>query len=101
MMKASDSYAQAGPVRQSAQVEATRPMALKEDDPSCISAEVPDWSRELPRRFWDPGRKLLRAMRRYQSWRNRGGSVASLLCKWFVLHHRFWSVVTGADIPLG
>jgi serine O-acetyltransferase len=23
-----------------------------------------------------------------------------VLCKWFVLRHRFWSVVTGADIPL-
>jgi serine O-acetyltransferase len=24
-----------------------------------VSAEIPDWRRERPRRFWDPGRKLL------------------------------------------
>jgi serine O-acetyltransferase len=73
----------------------------REDDAETIvSAEVPDWSRENPRQFWDPGRKLLLAIRRYQYWRHRQGPVARLLCKWFVLRHRFWSVVTGADIPL-
>lgn len=65
-----------------------------------VSAEVPDWSRESPRRFWDPGRKLLLAIRRYQYWRNRGGIVSALLCKWLVLRYRFWSVVSGAEIPL-
>jgi serine O-acetyltransferase len=65
-----------------------------------VSAEVPDWSREEPQRFWDPGRKLLLAIRRYQYWRARGGIIASGLCKWLVLRHRFWTVVTGADIPL-
>jgi len=70
------------------------------DGASCISAEAPDWSREHPRQFWDPGRKLLRAMRRYQYWRDRRGGVARLLCKWLVLRHRFWSAVTGAEIPL-
>jgi serine O-acetyltransferase len=65
-----------------------------------ISAEIPDWSREKPRRFWDPGRKLLSAIRHYQYWSNKGGIVSAVLCKWLVLCHRFWSVVTGADIPL-
>jgi serine O-acetyltransferase len=65
-----------------------------------VSAESADWTREAPRRFWDPGRKLLLAMRRYQYWRGRGGPVAAMLCNWLVLRHRFWSVVTGADIPL-
>jgi serine O-acetyltransferase len=67
---------------------------------SRVSAEIPDWSREQPRRFWDPGRKLLRAIRRYQHWQDRGGPLAPLACKWYVLCHRLWSVVTGADIPL-
>ena len=31
---------------------------------------------------------------------NQGGPVAGLACKMIVLRHRFWSVVTGADIPL-
>jgi serine O-acetyltransferase len=65
-----------------------------------VSAETPDWSREDPRGFWDPSRKLLRAVRRYQYWQNRGGISSSFFCNWFVLTHRFWSVITGADIPL-
>jgi serine O-acetyltransferase len=65
-----------------------------------ISAELADWDREKPGRFWDPGAKLLLAMRRYQRWREGGGWASGLICKWLVLRHRFWSVVTGADIPL-
>jgi serine O-acetyltransferase len=65
-----------------------------------VSAEQPDWDREKPGRFWDPGPKLLLAIRRYQRWRKGGGWASGLICKWLVLRHRFWSVVTGADIPL-
>jgi serine O-acetyltransferase len=65
-----------------------------------VSADIPDWTRETPRQFWDPGRQLLRAIRRYQHWRDRPGAIGRLACKWLVLRHRFWSVVTGADIPL-
>ena len=39
-------------------------------------------------------------MRRYQMWRNKSGFVAVPLCKLLVIRHRFWSVVTGAEIPL-
>lgn len=60
-----------------------------------ISAEIPDWSRESPQRPWDPGRKLLRALRDHARARNR------LMRQLAVLRHRFWSVVTGAEIPLG
>jgi serine O-acetyltransferase len=28
--------------------------------------EQPDWTREKPRRFWDPSRKLLKTIRQYQ-----------------------------------
>jgi serine O-acetyltransferase len=65
-----------------------------------VSAESPEWSREKPQRFWDPGRKLLLAIRRYQYWHKRKGFIPACLCKWFLLRHRFWSVVTGADIPV-
>src|ERR1700730_6712039 len=65
-----------------------------------ISAEVPDWTRETPQQFWDPGRKLLLTVRRYQYWRQKPGIIATGFCKIVVLRHRFWSVVTGADIPL-
>src|SRR5580704_12821780 len=64
------------------------------------STETADWTRETPRQFWDPGRKLLRTIRRYQHWRAQAGPVGAVLCKWLVLRHRLWSVVTGADIPL-
>jgi serine O-acetyltransferase len=65
-----------------------------------VSADVADWSRETPQNFWDPGRKLLLAIRRYQYWHQREGLTANLLCKLLILRHRFWSVMTGADIPL-
>lgn len=54
----------------------------------------PDWSRERPTRLWDPSRRLLRSIRRWQAARG------PLSRRWWVLHHRFWSMVTGADIPL-
>ena len=65
-----------------------------------ISADIPDWTRENPRQFWDPGRKLLLTIRRYQMWCNKTGFVAASVCKLLVIRHRFWSVVTGAEIPL-
>ena len=65
-----------------------------------VSADVPDWSREKPRGFWDPSRKLLLTIRSYQHWSSMTGLFPALLGKWAVFRHRFWSVVTGADIPL-
>jgi serine O-acetyltransferase len=72
----------------------------KISDGQDVSAEVPDWRRERSQRFWDPGRKLLLAIRRYQNWRTKRGAAAVFVCKWLVLRHRFWCAVTGADIPL-
>lgn len=65
-----------------------------------ISAEIPDWSREAPRRLWDPPRRLLKSLRRYQAWRERHGPLAAGVRYLSVIEHRFWSAVTGADIPL-
>lgn len=64
-----------------------------------ISALEPDWGREKPVRFWDPGRKLLASIRCYQK-NKKKGFFFKLICIITVLQHRFWSVVTGADIPL-
>ena len=71
-------------------------------DSSCrdqFSWDVPDWRREQPVRFWDPSRKLLKAIRDYQRIHKRGalGRWLSTTC---VLRYRFWSEVSGADIPL-
>jgi len=59
-----------------------------------ISAEIADWPRERRRPGeWNPGKKLLASIRDYQ--RHRG-----FRRKLAVLRHRFWSAVTGADIPI-
>lgn len=63
-----------------------------------VSATEPDWSREAPRLFWDPSRRLLRAIRDYQALEGR--PLAALRRKLVSVRHRFWSVVAGADIPL-
>ena len=60
----------------------------------------PDWSIEAPSRFWDPSRRLLRSIRDYAKARKRRGPFARLESKIAVIRHRFWSIVTGADIPL-
>jgi serine O-acetyltransferase len=60
-----------------------------------VSATEADWSREA-KAFgaWDPSRSLLASIRAYQ----RSGDAVTR--NFAVLRHRFWSIVTGADIPL-
>jgi len=70
------------------------------DESSQISTTEPDWSREQSDRWWSPPEQLLKSIRKYQAWQKKTGIVSSLMCKFYVLKHRFWSVVTGADIPL-
>jgi serine O-acetyltransferase len=66
-----------------------------------VSAREPDWTREAKRRFeWAPSRSLLAAIRAYQRQQGRRGPLAALRRRLAVLRHRFWSVVTGADIPV-
>jgi len=64
-----------------------------------ISATEPDWSRESLEQWWDPGKQLLKSIRGYQTWQQRGW-WGQILRRYYVLCHRFWSVVAGADIPL-
>lgn len=64
-----------------------------------ISSTDPDWSREYYRPFsWAPSRALLRSIRSYQ--KAPAGLRGALTRKLAVLRHRFWSIVTGADVPL-
>jgi serine O-acetyltransferase len=65
-----------------------------------VSATVPDMTRETPTCFWDPSRKLLKAIRDYQAARDASGLTAPLRKRYATLRHRFWSVVTGAEIEL-
>lgn len=66
-----------------------------------ISAEQPDWSRERKRAFaWDPPRALLASFRSYQRHKRSPRLLSPIMSRIAVLRHRFWSVVTGAEIPL-
>ncbi len=65
-----------------------------------VSASEPDWSREKLHRWWDPARQLIKSIRDYQGWQKKGGILGFCFRKVNVLQHRFWSAVTGADIPL-
>lgn len=65
-----------------------------------ISAQVPDWSREKKERFWDPSRALIAAIRSYQRHAAGVGPLAALGRFFAKCRHHFWSIVTGADIPL-
>jgi serine O-acetyltransferase len=65
-----------------------------------ISAAEPDWSREARTAFWQPSRALLQSIRAYQRHAGSRAPLAVLARQVAVLRHRFWSVVTGADIPL-
>ena len=69
-------------------------------DPNVIDWSTPMWDREKPRRFWDPGRKLLKTIREYQSLKQSRNPLNLIRIKLCVIRHRFWSVVTGAEIDL-
>jgi serine O-acetyltransferase len=68
---------------------------------SSISHTEPDWNREkrIPGRY-EPAKHLLSTIRRYQELRNNGGFAGRIIRPFVVLQYRFWSAVTGADIPL-
>jgi serine O-acetyltransferase len=68
--------------------------------PPALSAREPDWSREEPRGWWDPSRQLLASIRDHQRAVERGGALGFVGKRLAVLRHRFWSVVSGADIPV-
>lgn len=62
---------------------------------------APDWSLERKPFFaWDPPRSLIASIRSYERNPPGRGPVALLARKLAVFRHRFWSAVTGADIPL-
>lgn len=64
------------------------------------SAREPDWDCERVTRFWDPGPKLVRSIRRWQAARTRGGLEGQIRARLWSLNHAWWSLVTQCDIPL-
>ncbi|MBO9582352.1 MAG: serine acetyltransferase [Sphingobium sp.] len=65
-----------------------------------ISAEVPDWSREKKVLRWDPSKSLIASIRSYQRHEGRSGLLAMLGRRYANYRHRFWTIVTGANIPI-
>jgi len=65
-----------------------------------VSASVADWSRESKRAaHWAPSRSLLASIRAYQ--RAAAPGLVNAMRRWVAKQrHRFWSLVTGADVPL-
>lgn len=60
-----------------------------------------NWTREHKPCFaWQPSRSLLNTIRLYQKYDVSHSPLAWAIKKYAVVCHRFWSVVTGADIPL-
>lgn len=79
-------------------MKADRPATFRED----ISAMQADWSREAKATWhWYPSRSLLASLRAYEKVRHATRIDLVILRRLITLRHRFWSVVTGADIPLG
>lgn len=71
------------------------------EDESTVSSVEPDWSRETkPWLAWQPARSLLASIRAYERWSRSRGPGPIAMRKLATLRHRFWSIVTGADIPL-
>jgi len=66
-----------------------------------VSADEPDWSREH-KLFWEwsPSKSLLASIRRYQQADTKCYFLKPIIKKIAIFQHRFWSVVTGADIPI-
>lgn len=68
---------------------------------SGVSAQEPDWSRERLRwGEWNPGKRLLACLRAYQRLSTVPWPVRRLYRVVVVLRYRFWSAVSGADIPI-
>ncbi len=65
-----------------------------------VSATDPDWSREKIDRFWEPGKKMIRAVRRYQAARQKEGALAKLSSKYWVLNHLWWSTICQSELHL-
>lgn len=72
-------------------------MTLRED---IVSSTTADWSREeVGLTEWVPSRQLLRVMRTHARLLEKG--APRRLLRPLVAAHRFWTAVTGTDIPLG
>jgi serine O-acetyltransferase len=76
------------------------PAAMPERRSWMVSSTIEDWRREHRGGTYSPGKSLLRTIRIYQRLKARGGIRFVFAKPFLILRHRFWSAVSGADIPL-
>lgn len=66
-----------------------------------MSVEVADWAREeRDSSFFNAGRHMLRAIRRYQYFKNRWGLLGKLICKISSIENSFWGLLSGCYLPI-
>jgi serine O-acetyltransferase len=66
-----------------------------------VSATEPNWLREEVGLFeWNPGKKLLKTLRTHHRFDSSPLRWIWPIRVWINLRHKFWSAVSGADIPL-
>lgn len=71
-------------------------------DDGDVSAVEADWSRERrPALRWSPSHALLRALRDHERLRSSSRLDHVWQRRLAAWRHRFWSIVCGAEIPLG
>lgn len=68
------------------------------DNNESLDWSVPMWDREKPNRFWCPGNQLIKSIRQYQRLKRSRNPLKIFISKLYVIKHRFWSIVTGAEI---
>ena len=63
--------------------------------------EAADMSREAKSFFaWQPSRSLIASIRAHQNASHAPIGIRTVIKAWALLRHRFWSVITGTDIPV-
>ncbi|MBI9099198.1 MAG: serine acetyltransferase [Spirochaetaceae bacterium] len=67
---------------------------------NAVSADVPEWKRECGKRYWEPDKRLIKTIRSYQYWKKKTFFISGIMRRISVLRYRFWTIATGADIPL-
>jgi serine O-acetyltransferase len=79
----------------------TEHVRAAEGDTHVVSSEIPDWSREvIGPGEWSPGKRLLGAIRDYQKLGDDSTPLRWVGRRWALVRHRFWSAVSGAEIPV-
>jgi serine O-acetyltransferase len=65
-----------------------------------LSTIIPNMQVEAHTCFWEPSVQLISSIRSYQKYNAMGGVIGKIGRKLALAKHRFWTVITGAEIPV-